>query len=336
MTNYPNSEATRGQGFRRALTRYGLRALVHFVGVLTVGALIMVPFLNRATFGAILTSAQSADYLGLIWTDLAIYLGLAACLWAMVVIVFEVLTSRRNPVQKTLNLERGSVMTETLIILPVFLLLTFGIAQLAVNNVAGLLTNTAAFQSGRTAWLWSSEADIGRRGVNDTMVEELTRVQAAAVLTPVAPGEFIQDTGGGTEEFKKMRGILVGSQLPSFSSDTGQAGMDAADVLVNGTYLTKVSGRDSSFLRAIDSTSGFRTRAARKFTFAYHATDAQIVNQGDNVGVRLTYFHHQAFPLVGRIFGEPHTDIGSRPGFYAEITREFTMPKQLEPNKEMP
>jgi|SRR5690554_450822 len=331
MTQYPNSASKWG----RILMRLGVRCLPHLLGVSLVGVLLLVPFLNRVAFDAIVSSAQQTGFFGLIWVDLALYMGLAACLWAMVVILFEVVTSRRAPVQKTLRLRRGSVMTETLIIMPVFLLLTFGIAQLAINNVAGLLANTAAFQAGRTAWLWTSEADVQRSGVTSEMVRELTRVQAAAVLTPVAPGEFVQDASGGSQQFKQMRGILIGSQLFSFSSDTGNLGMNQANLLMAGDNMLSFSGRDSSFSRALDNSS-WKQRTARKFTFAYHATEVNIVENGGEVGVKLTYLHHQAFPLVGRIFGDPHFNIGARKGFYAEIKREFTLPKQREPNKARP
>lgn len=331
MTQYPKSASN----WARILMRNGLRCVPHLLGVCLVGGLLLVPFLNRVAFDAIVSSAQQDGFFGLIWVDLALYMGLAACLWAMVVILFEVVTSRRAPVHRALRLGRGSVMTETLIILPVFLLLTFGIAQLAINNVAGLLANTAAFQAGRTAWLWTSEADVQRSGVTSEMVRELTHVQAAAVLTPVAPGEFIQTTGGGSQQFRQMRGILVGSQLFAFSSDSGNMGMSQANLLMAGDNMTSFSGRDASFSRALDNSS-WKQRTARKFTFAYHATEVRVINNGDEAGVELTYLHHQAFPLVGRIFGDPHFSIGGRKGFYAEMKRTFTLPKQREPNKARP
>jgi hypothetical protein len=318
-------------GWMPSLKRRAVRCAAHLTGVLTLASLMLIPFVNQATLETFWRSAQHPAFLRLTWLDAVLYLGLAGCLWALAVILFEVITSRRAPVRKTLRLKRGSVMTETLIVLPIFLLLTFGIAQLAINNIAGLMTNAAVFQAGRTAWLWSSEAQAGRMGVTNALVAEMAHVQAAAVLTPVAPGEFVQSTDNSSPQFDQMRGILVGSQLPAFSDDTGRTGMNAADALLAGENMMSFSGRDSTFIRALD-TSSWQQRTARKFTFAYQASTVQVLNSGGEVGVRLTYLHHQAFPLVGRIFGQPRTDVGDRPGFYSVITRSFTMPAQIPPN----
>jgi hypothetical protein len=316
------------------LTRWLVRIVAHSLGVVVVALLLLLPYLNQATIEVITASAQHSAFLEMSAFEAVFHLSLAACLWALCVIGFEIVTSKRKPVAKLLRLQRGSVMTETLVILPVFFLLTFGIAQLAVNNIAGLLANAAVFQAGRTGWLWASEADAGRRGVTMTKAEELARVQAAAVLTPVAPAEFVQ-AGTTSLEFRQMRGILLGSQVPSFSQDTGAAAMTAAPALMAGTNMLNQSERDSTFGRAFD-TSDFRQRTVRKFTFAYHATELTVTNGGDDVVTSLTYHHHQAFPIVGGIFGDVSLEIGGRPGYYTEIKREFSMPKQIMPNPRTP
>lgn len=311
------------------------RGAAHLAGVMSVAALMLLPYINRQTLNVFWDSAQHTDFLQIAWLDTALYLGLAACLWALVVILFEVVTARRAPLQKVLRLQRGSVLTETLIVLPIFLLLTFGIAQLAINNIAGMLTNAAVFQAGRTAWLWTSESDAGRMNVSFNTAKELTRVQAAAVLTPVAPGEYMQTLSSGSNEFKRMRGILIGSQVPSFSADTGQVGMSLAPALLLGDNMISTTETNSSFVRALDTTS-WRQRTARKFSFAYQATEVKVTNSSSQVSVELTYSHHQGFPLVGRIFGDSYSVVGGRPGYYAKITRQFSMRKQIEPNKTTP
>lgn len=335
MQNQTTQDSAQTLAHRSSLSAWPVRAVAHSAGVMTVAGLMLLPYVSRQTLEIFWTSAQHKAFLQLAWLDTALFLGLAACLWALVVILFEIVTARRAPLSRVLRLQRGSVLTETLIVLPIFLLLTFGIAQLAINNIAGMLTNAAVFQAGRTAWLWSSEADARRMGVSLNMAKEKARVQAAAVLTPVAPGEYVQTLGSGTAEFRQMRGILIGSQVPSFSANTGQIGMTMAPALMLGDNMMSTTETNSSFTRALDTTS-WRQRTARKFSFAYQATDVKVTNSGNQINVELTYSHHQGFPLVGKIFGDSYTMIGGRPGYYAKITRHFSMRKQLAPNKRTP
>ncbi len=316
------------------LIRWSVQLACHVLGVLTVAGLLLVAVFDRSTLEIVWHSMSLPGYAEQIWVDVALHIGLASCLWALIALGFQVFTASRQPVKKLLGTRRGGVMTETLVVLPVFLLLTFGIAQLAVNNMAGLIANTAVFQSGRTVWLWSSEADAGRRGVNDTKVKNLARVQAAAVMTPVAPGDFVQDITGGTDEFEQMRGVLLGSQLPAFSTDSGQLAMTATPAFLAGTALTKNPLQDSSFYRAFDD-SNFRSRTVRKFTFAYHATEVTVIENTEEVGASLVYRHQQAFPFVSHIFGDLDV-VGARPDHYTTIEREFTMPRQIPPNTQVP
>lgn len=312
-----------------------VRVIAHGLGVASIAALLFVPFINKATLSVMFESAHHLDFVAMSGAEALLHIGLASCLWALVVIGYQILTAKRKPVQRVLKLTEGSVMTETLIVLPVFLLLTFGIAQLAINNMAGLVANTAVFQAGRTAWLWSAEVGVQGSSVNSGQVERKVRAQAAAVLTPVAPAEFIQNTSGLSEEAKQMRGILLGSQIPfPLSQDMGKNGMTAAPALLVGENLTNMPEKDSSFFRAFD-TSGFRQRTARKYTFAFHSAEIEVINRGDAVGAHLTYHHFQAMPMVGAIFGDFDT-VAGRAGYYAQIEREFTMPTQIPPNRKLP
>jgi hypothetical protein len=335
MPRNADSSGTAPTSWAVSLGGWSVRVACHAIGVASVATLLLVPYVDTLTLQTFWEAAQHASFVELTWVDAMLHVGLAACLWTLVVLLFEIVTAKREPVSKLLNLERGSVMTETLVILPVFFLLTFGIAQLAVNNIAGLLANSAVFQAGRTVWLWSSEADEGRRGVSDSMVRKLAHAQAAAVLTPVAPGEFVQSAGASDVHFEQMRGILLGSQQPSMSTDTGQDAMTAVSALLNGDNMSNESGRDSAFFRAFD-TSSWPERTVRKFTFAHHATTITIVESSDEIGVNLIYNHHQAFPMVGAIFGDSGPSPGGRSGYYAVLEREFTMPKQIPPNPTVP
>lgn len=334
---------------RLSWAAWGFRAVAHTLGVLVVAALIFIPFMNRPTLELMWASAYEQAFLQLTWFEIVLHMALAAALWTLGVLLVAIVRQKRQPVRKLLKLQNGSVMTETLIVLPIFLLLTFGIAQLAINNMAAIVANTAVFQAGRTVWLWSSEADAGRGNVSYSDVQELARVQAAAVMTPVAPGDFIQDPSIGTGKFKKMRGILLGSQIPYPSSDLGQIGQSVTPLFFafdsidpsslaslgsNTSGMTSIPGKNSSFYRSFDA-SGFRSRTVRKFTFAYACTHVRVLRQGDQVGARLVYLQEQAMPLVGRIFGD-FSMVSLRPDYYDRIEREFTMPKQIEPNPKNP
>ena len=68
---------------------------------------------------------------------------------------------RQNPRRK-MKLSRGTVMVETLIIFPVFLLLLFGLLQLSINNIASMLTSYAGFSGTRAVWVW--DGTTPRRG----------------------------------------------------------------------------------------------------------------------------------------------------------------------------
>ncbi len=317
--------------WRDFAAKWLMRVGAHSLGISVVAVLLFALNVNRVTLEALWESAHHQAFLELAWVELALHVGLAACLWALVVIGHELVTSREGSPRKTLRLEGGSVMTETLVILPIFFMLTFGIAQLAINNMAGLLANAAVFQAGRAAWLWSGEADVARNGVSTGKVEEMARIQAAAVLTPIAPAEFIQNPAGLSDEAQQMRGVLLGGQMPAFSQDAGGPAKSAAPAFLAGDNMTNVSNKDSAFFRSFD-TSGWRQRTVRKFTFAYHSTEITVINGADEAGVNLRYHHHQAMPYIGKLFGDWRADVGGRPGHYATIEREFTMPKQIAPN----
>ena len=74
-------------------------------------------------------------------------------------------------------------MTETLIVIPVYILVMLGTMQLSQNMMAGLLTTLSAFEAGRTAAVWIPEAESGRNGVSDDLVNDKVRIAAATVVT---------------------------------------------------------------------------------------------------------------------------------------------------------
>ncbi|TXD34677.1 hypothetical protein FRC96_13780 [Lujinxingia vulgaris] len=260
------------------------------------------------------------------------HLALSALVWATLVVAGRALQGfgarQRSP---RLVRARGAVATETLIVMPVLLLLVFGLAQLAVVNIAGMLANYAAVQAGRAVWVWHPETQplndqSARRGVTDAMVIDHARAQAAAALAPVAPGDHQMSGGEGSAVLERMRGMMMASQVESPPNDSGrmvqEAGFDAA------------TNEDAAFWRALDGSS-FPERTSRKITFAYLATEVEVVTRGEDVGASLTYQHYVAFPLVGAIFGE-QSSVGGRSGNFSTITREFLLPAQVQPNAETP
>ena len=78
-----------------------------------------------------------------------LHLGISVCVWALFVILFHTVRPDPTDVSRRFRATRGTVLTETLIVIPVALTLTFGLAQLAVMNVAGILANLASVQAGR-------------------------------------------------------------------------------------------------------------------------------------------------------------------------------------------
>lgn len=316
----------------RAALRIGVwQFFGHLVGVLVVGGLIALPFMSAETMLTMWELSRFTGVRAVIGIEGFLHLGISACVWALLVILFHAVRPDPRHVSRRFRATRGTVLTETLIAMPVALLLTFGLAQLAVMNIAGILANLASVQAGRAAWLWYPEVESGRQNVSHGEVEDRVRIQASMTLAPAAPGDFVLTGTEGSDLFKQMRGSLVGAQLDAPSSDAGSQGMARAQ------SLAKAEGdaqEDRAFNIAIDG-STFLNRTARKFTFAYLATSVELLTSGDQVGARIKYKQLCAFPVVSKIFGEPGT-VGARTGRYSEITREFTLRKQLESNENKP
>lgn len=301
-----------------------LECVGHGGAVLGVSGLLFWLFVEPTTAVVLADVIDEPKLRSFLAPELMLHLGLSACLWLLVYLLGAFIWQAREPATvKLIDNQRGTVMTETLIALPVLLMLIFGIAQLTVNNMAGIFANLATIQAARTAWLWerepcnSIECDPGERA----------RIQAAAVLTPVAPGA--QRIGGGTlsQAAQQMRATLAGAQHPRLTEDSGQLGFQMVDAV-------DLSRRQSAnFARAVDNQS-FSVRTIRKFTFAYHATNVDVSNpSSDVVRVELTYRHYNAFPFVGRLFGEV-ADVAGRLGHYADIERTFEMKRLPRPNRE--
>lgn len=321
--------------FRIGLVLFGLG--FHGLVVLLVAVLLAAPFVDTSMLQALWEAGKMSGYGYLLGTEALIHVGVAACLWAALYLSWLALRQGGGSAKRAIRRARGSVLTETLIILPVLLVLIFGLAQLAVTNIAGMLTNLAAVNAGRTVWLWLPETSpIGgaspRGGVTREHVGELARIQAAAALTPVAPADLRIRPDVGSDLFKLMRGSFVANQLEWLPNDAGRIGVDEAFRLSDGGGENP--GDDLSFSRALDGSS-FLVRSARKFGAAYEATEVEVLERGEWLGARVTYKQLAAFPVTNRIFGNLEV-VGQRKGYYTTIVREFDLKTQPEPNAKFP
>ncbi|QDG50681.1 hypothetical protein FIV42_08045 [Persicimonas caeni] len=289
-----------------------------------MSALLLWVFVEPTTKAVLAEVIEEPAFRNFMAPELLLHVGLSTCLWFFVYLMGAYIWQAREPATvKLASSQRGTVMTETLIALPVLLMLIFGIAQLTVNNIAGIFTNLATIQAARAAWLWerepcnSIECNPGERA----------RIQAAAILTPVAPGA--QRVGGGALSLaaQQMRATLAGAQHPRLTEDSGLLGFQMVDAV-------NLSRRKSAnFARAVDNQS-YSVRTIRKFTFAYHATIVEVSNpSAEEVRVELTYRHYNAFPFVGRLFGDV-AEVAGRMGHYANIERSFEMKRLPRPNRE--
>lgn len=268
------------------------------------------------------------------WSSLALHVGLSVGLWAVAVVGWRLWRHRVRQKKQArvvrLSQARGAVFVETLVVLVPLLLLTSGLAQLAMLNVAGLLSDLAAYQGARTAWIWQPEADAGRSGVTDDDVQFRARTAAAMVLAPTAGSDFTVGRNfprGSGPPFRRIRTGITAAFRPG--QMTGEMLWTASGY--NWDYFgmqRKHATHDNlTFNHAFDSVS-FELRAARKSTQAWmNLREFQIVDRDDEIGVHFTYQYDLLFPWFAYIWG-PRSTIAMRSANHVGIEREFMMPKQ--------
>lgn len=343
---------------KRPLSYYLLVGLFHLVAtfLVTVGVIIFtigIPHFSLL-FHAMGTSLN--------WTTVVLQFGLGACVWAFTVITIQMarthwLKRRVIAIKKA----TGTALTEFLIILVPYLLLTSGLAQLTQLNITSLLCDVAAYEAARSAWIWGGDLRSSRAGIgNDPRVSTGTPgyvgaygvstkalISAASVLTPTAPGDFhVGKTNGWDSEPDAMaqRAIMVGmfdtGNINSLWMKTG-----GSTGYVYGETSIHQENMDENFLTALD-TKAFYLRAARKFTFAEmalrHGGDVHlgggecsgggicsgiqligISPYGPRQGMRFAYPFEVAFPWFGYIWGDFDTIAGRR-GYFTVFRREHT------------
>lgn len=315
-----------------------LMGVGHCAATMIVAAMISVIILPLGYIEPIARRVLGVDE---IWamstTSLVIHVLLSACIWAFVVIIYQLIRLHRAERKtRSLRLARGTVITETLIVMPVFFLLSFGMAQLAISNIAAILANVAAYQAARAAWIWQPEEDASekRMGIEDGIAVEKCRIAVALVMLPVANGEFLNDPSLPTYA-SKMRVAAVGAHIPFGGTLTG-LDPEVSDLLAGAASVRfRLAVRDNqSVTRALDESS-FILRTASKFTHAFQASSCTI--NGDH-SVTMVYKLHVVMPLMGPLFGNSGFDVvEGRAGYFQDFTRELGLTKQvILPNAKQP
>ncbi len=328
---------TRAPGWR--VTAAAARGFGHLVGIASLACLLALPTMNLETLELFVGAWHDGGFAPS-WSGLAIHAALSALAWLLVVAGFRLIRGRyrraseRERFQRT---RRGNVMVETLIVIVPFLLLTSGIAQLALRNVAGVLADLALYQGTRAAWVWQPEYDRDRGPNNDPIDQndicQRVRLASAAVLAPTAPSSFSFE-GTVPQAVQDLRATM-------YATFAGRADRTAGSNLhgdaENAAAVSSSDGADGenlSFARAFDDSS-FRTRAARKLTFTYLALENYQIRFGDDrTHVSFVYNFNVVFPWFAQIFGGDFDTSGPsgnsiRPGWYVDIER----PRAERPNE---
>lgn len=312
---------------------------IHLLGVTIVMCVTTVPFIDMAAVEAYASAMHYPEFRIFSMTDLLLHLGLSACIWALCYISYQLIRARlRTQKLRTVKVSRGTALTETLIILPIWMMLSMGIMQLSITSIAGVLTNLATFQAARAAWVWSGEVAGNRAGVSYTTMVSKARVAAAMSLAPVAPGDYLHDPYVLlSASLKQARAGMLAQQLPMLVADQGAV----AEPLVYLLEMEDVAGlirygdrANLQLARSLDSTS-FRLRSVRKLTWAYHATTVIPASVLGRAGAVVIYQHQIAMPLVPQVFGVRGNVMG-RVGYYRPIVREFDFPAQVPANPKYP
>ncbi len=346
----------RPQQLSNALAIGLAQGLIHLVGVATVFILSAIWLLDAAVRSA-LWEAYSMGAYGAIPAEALLHLGLSMVGWACIYITFRLLTAVPKDSSPRLVKARGTVIVETIIVLPVLLLLVLGLLQLIVLNSAGLLSTLASYNAARVVAVWGPEAESGRNDVDDDLVAEKARLAAAAAVAPVAPADFFytNDCSGNTDA---LEDFLSGLEMGGYSVDLGPLGSMGITGHTNHTAMGPASGArgNLSVPMAFDSTD-LATRGQRKMGFAYCAMTVQLNNaasdstpcdgelcgdidipegpEGDEAGATIAYQQQMAFPIAERVFGSGDF-VAGRHAYYSTIERSHTFTAQMDSNPDSP
>ncbi len=320
------------RSFTTHVVDWSTRAAVHVAGVSVILSLFALVFVDSHVLEAIKVAAVHIDFYRMVTIPILLEIGLAVCLWAILFATYQYVMERsrelRAPKRVALVRSRGTILTETLIVMPIFLLLTSGLAQLAINSSANVLMALATFQAGRTAWVWEPETRGGNArhgmGGDQAGVEERARIAAATVLAPAAPAEYRAACEFSSLFDDRMKAIGAGTFSP-----LGMAGAAAVQART-GAQRNTYSNESVSYVRAFD-TSTFAERGAKKFYIAYCLTSASYTVGDGEIRTTVQYDHVNAFPWFAYIFGTRKT-VGGTTGYFTEYEASYGLRPQIDAN----
>lgn len=303
-----------------------LSAASHALAVATIFTLFVSLFLTEQSLALLKIGLFDELLQADVATPLVLLFGLAACAWSLLFIVYKLVrTHVDRPVHVNLKKARGTVVTETLIVLPVFFLLTFGLAQMALNSIAGLLSTLASYEVTRTLGVWAVEEGNNRAPggtVTASHIRDRARLAAAMVIAPATPNH---ESGVHCDR---------GSALPLMLEGLGGAGLDTT-VDANNSISTMAE----AFGHAT-----FASRGPAKLTGAYcniNVTWSGVNTDSDYTGrsmltTNLQYHHPAVMPLVGPIFSsDPGAGTWST-NHVSTFERSYSVRTYLTPNVHLP
>lgn len=244
---------------------------------------------------------------------LAMIMLCALATWGLTAVLLRHALRRRRVRRVRLRPARGTIVVETLIVLPIYLLFVFGLAQLTINSMAGLLATLGSYEAARTLAVWGPEVTEGRRGVTNELALDKARVAAASVLAPVVP--------------QRLAATCPVSRTLELHAKALTSVGNLGEIDLPGVPQTH-----DSLAAAFDHHS-IATRGIPKLRNAYCSVEVTV--DGDEVvpGVQFTartaYRHVNVVPLVGRLFGER---LVPGVGFVSTYRRAYEGTAQLRPN----
>lgn len=248
---------------------------------------------------------------------LLIIFGLCACFVALSWIVLALVKARRTEESVRMRAQRGTIVVETLIVLPVFLLLTFGMAQMAINALAGLMSTLASYEVARTLAVWAPEE--GNRATR-AQITDRARTVAAGVLAPIVPtGRSGNCTTSGSAVELLIRGMQYGgvNTTDAYSEDMGDSFAIAFDTQT-------FANRGAAKLR--------RGYCNTEVTWTGPASTSTETSRSGQVNARLRYFHPVAMPLVGPIFTTSDTGGTWATPYVTTYDKSYELGTYLTPN----
>lgn len=276
---------------------------------------------------------------------------LATLMGSGLALLMERAGRRGEGARKLVRARRGTVLTETLITLPPFFLLVFGLSQQSINTMAQILANVAVHRAAHAVWVWEPERANNTNRAGNLNVGDRACIGVANVMTPVAPGDYGSIPNTPPDAMRAMRAAHAMGQFPiNAGAGIANSVINLADTVPSSVLQGHVGLRNNSMGRALDDSS-FLVRSIYKFTAAYRActvtfqnATVQQTNGGAGGGsttsvpgynVAMTYHHYQAMPLVGRFFsgwftanpfGSDIEFIGSNMGDMTQIWQQTGRP----------